>query len=91
MVYWSCIGQSYVGESIANLLLGSGVSVGLSTIHAGNGCGSSGDDTLEAIDELLQSNQQTRKSVDSWDKSLPGSQWYRCQLQDQEEGHLTWD
>jgi hypothetical protein len=54
MLYYTYCCETYVGESIANLLLLSSVGVGLSTFHVGDGGSASGDDTLEASDDIVK-------------------------------------
>lgn len=46
--------NTYVGESIANLLLLSSVGVGLSAFHVCDGGSTSGDDTLESSDDIVE-------------------------------------
>lgn len=49
-------------ESIADLLLSSSVGVGGITLHAGNGIGTSLDDTLESIDDIVEAGASTARA-----------------------------
>lgn len=54
--------MTYLVKSIANLLLGSSVSVGGSTLHVGNGSIASLNDALEAVDDIVDARASTARA-----------------------------